>query len=69
MRVLVAILAAFALYFGLILLAMQAGAVELQVTGHSAGHGLQVLNFSGDLLNVSLAQNGTSWNLTLGGRA
>lgn len=41
-----------------------AGAVSLEISGHAAGQGYQNLSFSGDLLNVSLWQNGTAWNIT-----
>jgi hypothetical protein len=33
--------------------------VELSIIGHIAGIGTQNLSYSGDLLNVTLCQNGT----------
>lgn len=46
----------------LCLAAWQASGVELSIVGHSAGQGLQVLNFSGD--NLSAVWNGTVWNIS-----
>jgi hypothetical protein len=43
--------------------------VSLEISGHSAGQGLQSLSFSGEQLNVSILQNGSGWNMTLGGMA
>lgn len=46
----------------LCLAAWQASGVELSIIGHSTGQGLQVLNFSGDFLNVTV--NDTVWNIS-----
>ncbi len=35
-------------------------AVELSISGHSAGMGLHALSFSGDLLNATILQGGNS---------
>ena len=59
----------------LILLALTCGciaadAVSLSISGHSTGQGFQNLSYAGDLLNVSILQNGTGWNIShLGGSA
>jgi hypothetical protein len=65
-------LAVLAICFGimaLVLLLPIGDALELSITGHSAGAGYQNLSFAGDLLNVSIQQNGSSWNLSIGGQA
>jgi len=51
------------------LLACCARAVKLSIVGHVAGQGLQMLNYTGDALNVSIAQNGTAWTIVAGGHA
>ena len=43
----------------LAIVATIAQSVELSITGHVLGHGIQSLNYSGDMLNVTIAQNGT----------
>jgi len=44
-----------------------ADAVSLSITGHVSGQGFQNLSYAGDLLNVSLSQNATGWNISLNG--
>lgn len=56
----------------LVLLALICGciaadAVTLSITGHSSGQGYQNLSYAGDLLNVSIMQNNTGWNISLNG--
>jgi hypothetical protein len=46
-----------------------AQAVELSITGSVSGQGVQNLSYAGDLLNVSILQNGTVWNLSIIGGA
>lgn len=48
---------------------LPAHAVELFITGQASGQGLHLLNFSGDQLNVSISQNASGWNLSVGGQA
>lgn len=48
---------------------MLGDAVSLSISGQASGQGLHLLNFSGESLNVSILQNGSAWNLTLGGMA
>jgi len=55
----------FLIFLAFCILSMLADAVTLQVRGHSTGQGLQNLSFTGDLLNVSLWQNGSGWNISL----
>jgi len=43
------------IYFG------PAQAVSLSITGNWTGSGILATNYSGDALNVSILQNGTSW--------
>jgi hypothetical protein len=50
-------------------LSQAGGCVNLEFAVHSVGHGWQNLSFAGDLLNVSLLQNGSSWNLSAMGAA
>lgn len=60
------------LFFGgawYIISSLPADAMTLSIQGHSTGTGYQNLTFAGDLLNVSLAQNGSAWNLSLQGAA
>jgi hypothetical protein len=52
-----------------LVLSLPVGAMTLEISGSSSGQGIQLLNFSGDQLNVSLFQNGTSWNMSLLGAA
>jgi hypothetical protein len=57
-------------YFGIIAVCLlNVNAMTLEISGHSAGQGAQNLSFAGDLLNVSIVQNGTGqgWNVTLVG--
>jgi hypothetical protein len=54
----------------LVLIALTCGciaadAVTLSISGHSSGQGLQNLSYAGDLLNVSILQNGTGWNFSI----
>jgi hypothetical protein len=51
------------------LFVMHAHAVSLEVYGHSVGQGVQNLSFAGEALNVSILQNGSAWNLSIGGQA
>jgi hypothetical protein len=44
-------------------------AVELSIVGQASGQGLHLLNFTGEQLNVSILQNGSLWNLSIGGQA
>ncbi len=62
-------LALVAICYGIVTLAIltTGQAVTLQISGHVSGAGMHLMNFSGDNLNVSLLQNGTSWNLTVVG--
>ena len=53
----------------LALLAFSGRAVELSIIGHVAGQGLQMLNYTGDALNVTLSQNATNWSIIAGGHA
>lgn len=53
----------------LALLAFCGRAVELSIIGHVAGQGLQMLNYTGDALNVTLSQNATNWSIIAGGHA
>ncbi len=65
-------LAALAICFGivsLVLLLPIGHAVELSITGNASGQGSHLLNFTGEQLNVSILQNGSIWNVTLGGQA
>jgi hypothetical protein len=62
---------ALAIWLGLIvaICALPVGdCMTLEISGHSAGQGIQNLSFSGDL-NISIAQNGSAWNLSLQGAA
>jgi hypothetical protein len=45
--------------------------IELNISGHSSGQGVQNLSFVGDLINVSIQQNSSwaGWNVTLGASA
>jgi hypothetical protein len=56
----------------LVLLALTCGciaadAVSLSISGHSSGQGFQNLTYAGDLLSISILQNGTGWNISLNG--
>jgi hypothetical protein len=64
-------LASVALVALLVLLCgcIAADAVSLNISGHFSGQGFQNLSYAGDLLNVNLSQNGTGWNIILGGVA
>jgi hypothetical protein len=70
MRPFLIFLACLALYFGILsILAMLATAMTLEISGHSNGTGTQSLYFTGEFLNATLLQNGSSWNLSIGGAA
>ena len=75
MRHIYAIAVCLVLYFDAIilhcLLTAPAHGIELSITGHSSGQGLQNLSFVGDLINVSILQNSSfqGWNVTLGATA
>jgi hypothetical protein len=52
-----------------VVLVITGQAVDLSITGHITGQGIQNLSYAGDLLNVSIYQNGSGWNFTLLGGA
>ena len=61
MRPFLIFLACLALYFAILsILAMQAGAMTLQITGSSTGQGLHNLTFWGEHLNATLQQGNNS---------
>jgi len=53
----------------LALLLAPACCVQLEISGNSSGDGNHTIQFSGELLNVSIFQvNGTSWQVNASGR-
>jgi hypothetical protein len=64
MRPFLVFLACLAFYFGILSIgALLADATNLEISGHINGSGLQLLNYSGEMLNVSI--NGTELNGTI----
>lgn len=67
-------LAVLAMCFGIVaavclLTTTPAHCIELNISGHSIGQGMQNLSFVGDLINVSILQNSSfqGWNITIQG--
>jgi hypothetical protein len=63
------ILAVAAICTMLWVLSQSCQCVSLEIIGRSSGQGFQNLSFTGDVLNISLLQNGSSWNLLAMGAA